>query len=170
MLQKYASLPSDRKQFLINALPFAVIVLYILFSVFSPTSDFERAKQFVLKNPKDAHAHILLSQIFKKNNDLDRASEEALIANSLNLYSKEIKDEMISLNQLKAKRGLLQKELNYWESISNQKTNYRDAFLQKAELMYQLKNISAAKVDLQKAIELDPNNEMIIKMQRFLDK
>ncbi|MBI3385245.1 hypothetical protein HY030_03590 [Candidatus Gottesmanbacteria bacterium] len=169
VVQKYALLPSDRKQLLINSLPLVVITLYLLFSLFSPASDFERAKLAVLNNPKDAQAHLALSQIFKKNYDFEKASQEALAASSLAPYDEEIKTEIGSLIALKTKPNQLQNELNFWQKISWQEPKFRDAFLQKAVFEYQLKNTPAAYADLQKTLELDPNFEPALEMEKILN-
>ncbi len=169
-LQKYASLSSNKKQFVISSLPFMVIILYLFFSLFSPASDFDKARMRVLKNPKDAHAHLVLSRIFKSAYDLEKALQEIQIASYLSSQDEVIKAEIASLYALKDKPNQLQKELDYWQKISWQKSNYRDAFVQKAILEYQLKDTAGAKADLQKALELDPNYEYALKMQKNLGK
>jgi len=170
VLQRYASLSSERKLLLVSVTPVSVIILYLIFSIIYPISEFDQTKLSVLKNPKDAQAHLLLSRVFKKNNDLERATNEALVANLLAPENEEVKEEITQITDLKNKPQQLEKDFNYWEKILQEDHGYRDAFLQKAGLHYQLKNTSGAKVDLQKALELDPNYEPALKMQTLLEK
>lgn len=145
-----------------------VVIFYLLFSVLSPASDFEQAKLRVLKKPKDAQAHLALSRVFKKNSDLERASQEVLVANLIAPQNEEVKEEISQITDLKTKPNQLQNDLNYWEKISLDNRGYRDAFLQKASLEYQLKDTVAAKADLQKGLELDPNYEVSLRFLKFL--
>lgn len=168
LLQRYESLPSNRKQLIVNGLPFVIVILYLLFSVFSPSSEFDQARLAVLKNPKSAQAHLNLSRIFKESNDLIKASDEVMAANLYAPQNEGIKEEITKLSDLKNKPGQLKKDFEYWEKISEEYQGFRDAFLQKAALMYQLKNMGASKKDLQHALELDPNYEPALKIKALL--
>ncbi len=55
------------------------------------------------------------------------------------------------------KQELLRRELKYWENIVVESPTYRDGYVQLAIGYMQLGAIPAAKENLQRALELDPN-------------
>lgn len=59
----------------------------------------------------------------------------------------------------KEERIKLTKELAYWQSVTRQYNNYRDAYFKVAILQYQLGEMFQAKETLNKVVALDPNFE-----------
>lgn len=59
----------------------------------------------------------------------------------------------------KEHRLKLAKELAYWQDVTRQYSDYRDAYFKIATLQYQLGNVEQAKKSLEKVLVLDPNFE-----------
>ncbi len=64
---------------------------------------------------------------------------------------------MQAAETLKQERITITQEINHLQKIVNQYAGYRDAYVRLAALEYQIGNREAAKVSVQKALELDPN-------------
>ncbi|MBI2613926.1 MAG: hypothetical protein HYW62_04080 [Candidatus Levybacteria bacterium] len=75
---------------------------------------------------------------------------------------------------LKAKKSLdlerekLTSELLFWESVIEERKNYRDAYFQASILQYRLGNTSKAKMYVEKGLSLDPNSKDGRKLEEFL--
>lgn len=59
--------------------------------------------------------------------------------------------------QLEAQRVSFEEELSYWESITSEYADYRDAYYRVASLQLRMGDAESARSYLQKALELDPN-------------
>jgi tetratricopeptide (TPR) repeat protein len=60
--------------------------------------------------------------------------------------------------QLEAQRMQLEKEIAYWQQITQKYPDYRDVYFKLASLEYQRGNIQQAQNDIQKAFSVDPNS------------
>lgn len=60
-------------------------------------------------------------------------------------------------------------EINHWQEIVSQYPNYRDGYIQLAILYYDLKNNNQAWLYLDKAKNLDPNNDTVKKLTTLLE-
>ncbi|HSA83437.1 MAG TPA: hypothetical protein VLF20_00940 [Patescibacteria group bacterium] len=60
---------------------------------------------------------------------------------------------------LENKKVQLTKELQYWQGIARQFSNYRDVYFRIASLQYQLGDVVSAKKSLEKVLAIDPNFE-----------
>ncbi len=54
-------------------------------------------------------------------------------------------------------RVQLQKEIAYWQQVSEKYHGYRDVYYRIATLQYQLGNVSETQIYVKKTLELDPN-------------
>lgn len=59
--------------------------------------------------------------------------------------------------EIKAKRGSIEKELAFWRNQLNKYKDARDIYFRIAALEYELGDKEAARGDLQKVLEIDPN-------------
>lgn len=139
-------------------LPFFFLIIYLFFSLLDPQSEFEKTKLKVISDPNNSRTHLLLSQIFLDHNDFENALNEAKITQG--------REQLDKIEMFRQKPSRLQKQLSYWNDILTKHPNYRDGFLQKAALEWQLKDEGLARVDLKKAIELDPNFEASLKLAK----
>jgi len=62
------------------------------------------------------------------------------------------------------------KEISFWETKATEFPNYRDAYLKLAVLNWKIKNDDLSKSYLQKAREIDPNNETLKKLTQLFDQ
>jgi len=83
---------------------------------------------------------------------------------SLDLYSnlKEQKNLMVQKNHVLAQRG-------FWQSQVNSHPNFRDAYFNLALIDYQLKDFSEARLNLDKALTIDPNFEKGRQLEQILN-
>ena len=96
------------------------------------------------------------------------AQKELDTAKNLSSDDKSVNNEIIKLEEIKSKPVRLLQEFTYWQKISSFGPNYRDAFLQKAILNYQLKRAQDAKADLKRALDLDPNYEDSLRVEKII--
>ena len=75
------------------------------------------------------------------------------------LQGLKLQDTFHQAELAKTERLKLAKELAYWQSVTRQYGNYRDAYFKVATLQYQLGETSQAKKSLEKVLALDPNFE-----------
>lgn len=62
----------------------------------------------------------------------------------------------------------IERQITYWENLMAKRNGYRDGYLELAILNYRLGRILTAREYLEKAKELDPNSEMVIKMEKII--
>lgn len=72
--------------------------------------------------------------------------------------------------QINNQRQNLQNKISFWQSVNSKFNGYKDAYFQKALLEYQLNDIKQAKLDNQKALQLDPNFTDAKQLEEVLDK
>lgn len=75
------------------------------------------------------------------------------------LQSLKLQDTLHQAELAKSAHLKLTKELAYWQGVTRQYTNYRDAYFKVAILQYQLGEMGQAKKTLEKVIAIDPNFE-----------
>jgi tetratricopeptide (TPR) repeat protein len=73
-------------------------------------------------------------------------------------------------NKLNLQRENLQNQANFWESVSQKYSGYKDAYFRMAVLYYQLGNFKKAREENQQALLLDPNYDDTKSLQKILDK
>jgi len=78
-----------------------------------------------------------------------------------------------NLNQLWQKKHLEDPQdikllISKWETFVQEKPNYRDAYIQLSLLYRSLNNISKAENNIDRALEIDPNNETAIQIKNSL--
>jgi hypothetical protein len=61
-------------------------------------------------------------------------------------------------------------DMNFWQSVTVAHPDYRDAYLQLAQLNYQNGNLLQTQANLLKAQALDPNNTTINRLMAFTSK
>ncbi|HUS52312.1 MAG TPA: hypothetical protein VMX77_02495 [Candidatus Bathyarchaeia archaeon] len=160
----------------------ALIAFLIFYSLFLPKSRFQLAKERLVKNPQDFEAHLVLAEEYLGNNQVEQAEKELLLAqrtsqtkatlnqeNSLVLGEESnLKWEALWQRKVQANPEDIKKLIIYWERITAEKENYRDAYLQLALLHYQLFENKKAQEYLDQVLELDPNFEPARKIKEFL--
>lgn len=70
---------------------------------------------------------------------------------------------------LGTKTSPYQEEISQWEQIVSEKPDYRDGWLQVANLYYQNNEKQKAKDALQMVKQIDPNNDIISTLEKLLE-
>lgn len=61
-----------------------------------------------------------------------------------------------------------QQKIIYWEQVVNERPDYRDGWLQLATAYYQTGNRQKAKVAIEKAKELDSDNQVVLNLEKLI--
>lgn len=64
----------------------------------------------------------------------------------------------------------LTSQLAYWKKISEEKPDYRDAFIMAANLAYKLGNKQEAKQFIDRAFALDPTSPTVLEIKKLLEE
>lgn len=159
----------------------ALLISLIVYSFFLPKNVFQQAKEQLVRNPNNFEARLILAEEFLKNNQFDQVKKELLAAEQIKAFNQTEtqnhqvlgKKSYLNLEKLWQKKYYLdpkdlQKLILAWKKIAAEKPDYRDAFLHLAWLHYQIYEDEKAKDYLQKTIELDPNFEPTLKLQKII--
>jgi len=150
----------------------------VLGSFFLPKDNFQILKEKLAKEPDSIESHLQLAELFLEANQFEKAEKELLTIQMLQqLNSQKIEQsKVLGINSATEKLwqkkhystpGDIQKLINYWEEILKKYPNYRDGYLQLAYLYYKVYKDNKAKENLAKALELDPNFEPSIKLEKI---
>lgn len=160
----------------------ALVVFLLISSFLIPKDSFQEAKEKLLRNPNDFQYQIALSEEFLKNNQLEEAERALLLAQrnkQLTMNNKQFTGGVLGEEDNSKLAELWQKKyysdpkdikqlIVAWEKIIEEKTSYRDGYLQLAYLHYKLYENEKAKEYLEKALELDPNYEPTKELERII--
>lgn len=89
---------------------------------------------------------------------------------SLGLMFQELHKHMQQQHALEQKRAAIQRQITYWQGVIRKYQDYRDGYFKLALLEYQLGNIQAAELYIQKTKTLDPNFTEADKLEGILSK
>ncbi|MBI3342872.1 tetratricopeptide repeat protein [Candidatus Gottesmanbacteria bacterium] len=78
-------------------------------------------------------------------------------------------DPQAVLTQWEHEVDQLKEQYAFWQSVTAEKPDYRDAFIQLATLAYQLGNLDAARASLARAQALDPNSPTVQEFTKLLE-
>lgn len=126
-------------------------LLFLIINLFSQT-DFEINK--------DAGNHPALGNQLLSHNQLDEAQIEFKLAND--------NEGLSQVAKIKSQPEEIKTQIIFWEKIVAEFPNYRDAYLKLAILNYKINRLFDAKKYLDKALEIDPNNEVAKKLSSLL--
>lgn len=88
---------------------------------------------------------------------------------AISLISLDIYANFNKQKELTNEKFRILKEVSFWENEVITKPGYRDAYMKLAVLNFQMKNFTEARVNLEKALELDPNFEKGRELEKLLD-
>ena len=142
-----------------------LLIFLITYSLFLPKNQFQQTKERLVKNPNEFEAHLILAKEFLENNQFEKAEKELLMVQGQKPNSK-LKNLWIKKHYSDSKD--IKKLIQAWESTRAEKPDYRDAYLHLAWLHHQTYEDQKAKEYLEKAIELDPNFEPTLKLQKII--
>lgn len=136
-------------------LPVGLFIL-LLFNLLQSPSQFDIAKRNVLERPADPKPHIFLAQQFFVTNQFREAEIEAKSANNQDLLQQ--------IREIKNQPEEVREKIFNLQKIVDQLPNYRDAYIELAILHWELYRPFDAQKHLEKALEIDPNNEVANKI------
>lgn len=132
----------------------------LLLNLATGKDNFEKAKTNILDNPQSKKAHQSLGEILLKQNQLSQASIEFQLAdNTL---------ELKTLEDIISEPQKILSQISHWEKIIAKFPNYRDAHIKLAILNLKIGRNSEAKSNIEKALEIDSNNEVARKLLSLL--
>jgi tetratricopeptide (TPR) repeat protein len=161
----------------------ALIVIFLGYSLLLSKDRFQQAKERLVSNPNDFEAHLVLAEEYLNNHQFSRAEKELLLAeNSLSLDSTSYQTEggdVLGISNYLIERLWQRKNeedpqeikglIREWENIVAIRPDYRDGYLRLALYHYKLSENKEARANLQKALDLDPNNEVTKEIEKILE-
>lgn len=134
----------------------SVLISNFIFSTFSPSSSFDKAKQEILKEPNKPGGYLKLADEFLKVNNFEEAKKELSLGLSFS-FDSSLKKKIGEVEEEIRKPSEIRKEILEWEKIVSEKPDYRDGFLRLALLYYRIFAKEKARENLNKALAVDPN-------------
>ncbi|MBI4099396.1 tetratricopeptide repeat protein [Candidatus Microgenomates bacterium] len=133
------------------------IALPIFFAIFLTINLFIGKTDF--EKNKDTQNHEALAADLLKTNQIAEAEREARAVDSPLLSQ---------IEKVKTQPEKIQEAILFWQKVTDQFPNYRDAYLKLAILSRQLNRTFDAQKFLNKALEIDPNSEVAKKLSSLL--
>jgi tetratricopeptide (TPR) repeat protein len=124
-------------------------------------------RQAILAEPYSFDHHLKLAEVLTQANNFDQAISELSIAQELN-PSSDLSTELDRLRQRAAEPAALQTELAEVAATLAAHPDYRDGWVRAAYLHYRLRQDQDAKKALARALEIDPNYNLALKLQALL--
>ena len=163
-------------QKLVFLLTTATFLFLVFPSLFFSKSQFDEARNLVMKNPKNTEAHLTLANEFLKNNQLQEAEKELMII--ADLEQKENGNSRVLGSDTKLQELFIawqdqnpeeiRKKIIKWEKNVTDFPSYRDGYIYLSYYNYKLGQKGIAEEYLQKALEIDPSYEPAKELQRSL--
>lgn len=86
------------------------------------------------------------------------------------VLTKDLYDKAIEINKIIVNRQNIQRQINFWQSVSEKYPGYKDAYFKIAILQYQLGDLESSKKNNNKALLLDPSYDDAKKLEKLLNK
>jgi hypothetical protein len=166
-LQRYASRLAKELTIVLPIIFMGLLILNFLW----PQTSWEEIKINILKDFDNPVSHQEAGKIFLQNNLYTQANQELNLARQLSLQpNQEINNLLAQVNQKINEPSQLQTEIVFWEKISDEFPNYRDANLKLAYLNWRIYHLFDAKKFLDQALTLDPNNQEAKQLQSLIER
>ena len=126
------------------------------------------AQAEVLRNPYGVENNLRLAEMLLASRQFEKA--ERVLEYALGLpYNfaqltqiNELKETLVKTDPIQIKQ-----QITAWDKILENEPNYRDAYLTVTLLYLKLNNKSKAREYLQKAVEIDPNYQAALDLEKF---
>lgn len=140
-----------------------ILLLSCLFiSLLLPKNQIWQTKEAILKNPTQTENYLQLADQLIDNRQFKAADKIIQVLGESDVNTKALRQKKANLDPEE-----IQKQINYWKKILVDKPDYRDGYLQLAKLYWQIYDEEAARDNLQKALELDPNYPPALELQNL---
>ena len=170
----------------------ALFIFLLIGSFLYPQNEIQILKIRLLNNPYDLKNHLALAEKLLANNRFEQAEQALLLTQKIsnfqflprsgiplrgtvsnsekNVLGEQSNSELQELWQKKhyADPKDIQRLIDAWEKIVEEKPNYRDGYLQLAILNYKIYKIEEAKEYLNKALAIDPNFEPARELKKII--
>jgi tetratricopeptide (TPR) repeat protein len=156
----------------------ALVIFLLVGYFFYPKDEIQILKIRLLNNPYDFKSHLALVEKLLDNNQFEQAEQALLLAQNLqitNSTNQKVLGETTSsqLQELWQKKHYadpkdIQRLIDAWGKIIQEKPNFRDGYLQLAILHYKIYENEKAKEYLNKALEIDPNYQPTRELEKIL--
>lgn len=147
--------------------PSGIILIFFLIvaSWLFPPTESQKLKTQLLNNPQDLNSQLKLTEIFLETHQFEEAGKILLLTGK-NQNDSQVK-ELWQQKYLSDPEDI-QKLIAFWEKIIEEKPDYRDAYLQLVVLHYKLWQNEKAQAYLEKALVVDPNFEVTLKLKKTI--
>lgn len=137
------------------------------------SASFEPLTIEAMVHPSSARAHFALAQRFWSMGFLTRAKSELRVAQELSQIAGSgvlgiSTNPTTLLTEWESEPTRRQAAYQFWQRAVQEKSDYRDGYMQLASLAYELGRIDVAKQYVSKGEDLDPNNPTIEKLRTLL--
>lgn len=123
----------------------------------------------ILQRPFAANAHVEVASTLWDKGFQQAAKRELLLAQDLAKPDDAAVLGATTLQQeWEEQPKMLEASYSYWKQVTDEKSDYRDAFVQAGALSYEMGNTQEAKSFFQKAHDLDPNFQPASAILSFL--
>lgn len=92
-----------------------------------------------------------------------------VLTSGIGFFSLKVYQNYQQIKQISIQRQQIQSKINFWQSIADKYSGFKDAYFQMAILDYSLGNFKKARLENQKALILDPNFEDAKNLKVALD-
>lgn len=133
-------------------LPVTLLIIFAT-NLLSPKSLFELSKETAQQNPSAASHHLFLAQQLLTTNQFTQAETEARLAAN--------EETLQKIQEVKNQPEDIKGQIRFWQEVIDQFPNYRDAYIKLAILNWKIYRSFEAKRNLEKAFQIDPNNEVL---------
>jgi tetratricopeptide (TPR) repeat protein len=150
-----------------------ILLVFVLPNVFTLDAEFLKARLAVLSNPRSPQTHLRLAEIAANKYDWEIARKEFRLATKLYEQGQisDVSDLSFRIKEVESTvfaERYIREEIKQWEEVLARQPGYRDGYLELAILHQKLSENSEALENWQKAWELDPNDEQVVRVGRLL--
>ena len=124
---------------------------------------YDNYRKELLNHPFSIYSYILFGQaLYAQGNG---AAAEKQITVATNVLGAQTEFQQI-VSKWDYESGANERSYGYWKQIVTLHPEYRDGFIQLAQVSYDLKRLDEAKIYLSLANTLDPNNTQVAQIQK----
>ncbi len=140
----------------------AFFVVNIITSQHLPQS-YDNYRKELLRHPFSIHSYIRFGQALYAQGNSVAAAKQITVATNVLGAKTELQNV---LSEWDYKSSANERSYDYWKQITTKYPEYRDGYVQLAQASYSLKRLDEAKAHLNQAMTLDPNNTLIVQIQK----
>lgn len=129
----------------------------------------------ILTNPSSTQAHTKLAQMYWQAGRKNAAQQEIRLAQDI-LYSQSrgnilgisVPEQDLTI-EFQAETDRLLQSYAYWQSVAEERPDYRDAYVQLAYIAYLLRRDSDVRKYVHKLLTVDPTNTATLDLVNYIE-